>query len=134
MLPITALLLDPCTPLRPTARVVNLLPNPETFAECLGCRSVSISTLDDGTPIVMDAGPLFHHLNAEIGGHVCVMRKSWPDAICGPILITGGPDQHGRPTSLTPQECLILPAQFMAGWLTLGTGGTVKMLTRLTVV
>ena len=133
MLSITALLIDPRTPLRPTARVINLQPDRESLANYLGCRSVRISTLPDGTPIVMDDGPLFLHYHEATGGHVCVMRKTWPDAICGPVLITGAHDQHGRPTSLTPQECHVLPAQFLAGWLTFGTSGTVKMLTKIKV-
>ena len=134
MKPITVLLIDPRTPRRPTASIVRLLPDCKAFATVLGCSETRQSVLPDGTPIVVNDGPLEDHYDRLVGGYVYVMRKSWPDAICGPLLVTGPLDKHNRPTSLPSEALRTSPNQFMAGWLTFCATDTVKLLTRLTVV
>ena len=116
MKPITVLLIDPRTPRRPTASIVRLLPDCKAFATVLGCSETRQSVLPDGTPIVVNDGPLEDHYDRLVGGYVYVMRKSWPDAICGPLLVTGPLDKHNRPTSL-PSEALRTSPQPVYGRL-----------------
>lgn len=134
MLPITALLIDPRNPTRPTAQMITLTPEQESFAHHLNCRAPRASTLPDGLSIVKDDGPLFRHRHGGVGGLVCVMRDNWEDVICGPIIITGPANRDGHLTSLPLIDCQALPLQFMGGWLTEGSAGPVRMLTQLTVL
>lgn len=132
MSPITALLIDPRTAPKVTARQIQFSPDLETFYRLLDCELIGGFTLHSGHSLTYVDEPIEQFQDPNSGGLFCVWNQEWEAPVFGPIIITGPIDDEGEHTSLSETECLLLASSFFTGWVCPGRSGPVKIVTRIT--